>query len=175
MKTIKHTRTTLLIFLLLPLLAVECYDEPFAPKLPQATESGEGMMAAKVNGVVWIAEGGLIGDNPSAMYGDITGRLIFGGDDRSRSSFFTIICDNVHSTGIYYAWGTSTFQDGTTALFKGSWGVCAAQSFNPAEIKITRLDTIEQIIAGTFEFDGICENGDTVKVRQGRFDVTYSY
>jgi len=166
------------MFLLLPLLAVECYDEPFAPKLPQATQTGEGMMAAKVNGVVWIATGGLIGDNPSATYGNITGRLDIGGRYKHNEgiSSMSITVSNVFNETVYYAWGLSTFQDGTRIYFDSpthEW--CQAHRSNPGIVEITRLDTIEQIISGTFDFDGICENGDTVKVRQGRFDVTYSH
>ena len=177
MKTLEHTRTALLIFLLLPLLAVECYDEPFAPKLPEATQTGEGMMAAKVNGVVWIAEGGLIGENPEAEYWKEEGRLTFGGSNRKGKSpsGLSIVLRDVYTPGEYYAWGSDTFIDGTRMIFtgKGSFKNCSPQQSNPGSVTITNIDTIGLIVSGTFEFDGICDNGDTVKIRDGRFDIVY--
>ena len=176
MKTLKNTRTALLTFLLLPLLAVECYDEPFAPKLPEATQTGEGMMAAKVNGVVWEAQGGLIGENPEAFYSHESGNFGIRGTYRAdQVSSMNMAYDNMRTVGEYNLWGNIGQVRGHHIRFNGKFGRCPAVQSNPGKLRITRLDTIEHIIAGTFEFDGICENEDTVKVRQGRFDVTYSH
>lgn len=41
------------------------------------------------------------------------------------------------------------------------------------EIKITTLNKDERIISGTFWFDGVNKNGETVQIRDGRFDVKY--
>jgi hypothetical protein len=41
------------------------------------------------------------------------------------------------------------------------------------ELKITHLDEIKNIISGTFWFDAINNEGEIVKVREGRFDVRY--
>ena len=176
MKTLKLRRTALLIFLLLPLLAVECYDEPFAPELPEATQTGKGTMAAKVNGVVWIAEGGLIGDNPEADYNfHSEGRLRFVGRDRRSDEVSTINIQirDMYDTGIFYAWGGDTFPDGTRMIFRGKGKSYSPERSNPGSVEITHFDTINHIVSGLFSFDGVCENGDTVKVREGRFDIKY--
>ncbi len=45
------------------------------------------------------------------------------------------------------------------------------------QFNITKLDTINRIISGTFEFDAVNEKDDTdtVKIRQGRFDCKFLY
>jgi len=42
------------------------------------------------------------------------------------------------------------------------------------ELKIIFLDTINQIVSGTFWFDALAPDGDTVHIREGRFDREYS-
>jgi hypothetical protein len=42
------------------------------------------------------------------------------------------------------------------------------------QLIITYLDEIKQIVAGTFWFDAIDKNGDTVKVTEGRFDMLFT-
>ena len=49
---------------------------------------------------------------------------------------------------------------------------------NPNNIlTVIKLDTVNQIISGIFQFDAINEDDmtDTVKIREGRFDVTFTY
>jgi hypothetical protein len=44
----------------------------------------------------------------------------------------------------------------------------------PGELRITKLDEINQIAAGTFWFNVVNEKGDIVKVTEGRFDMQYT-
>lgn len=55
-------------------------------------------------------------------------------------------------------------------------------SYNTTEnpnnfLSILKLDTVNQIISGTFQFDAINEDDitDTIKIRDGRFDVKFTY
>lgn len=41
------------------------------------------------------------------------------------------------------------------------------------ELKITKLDTQQKIISGTFWYDAINASGEKVEVREGRFDMRY--
>jgi len=41
-------------------------------------------------------------------------------------------------------------------------------------LTIKKLDIVNQIVSGTFWFNGINSNGDTVRVSDGRFDVRYT-
>jgi hypothetical protein len=52
------------------------------------------------------------------------------------------------------------------------------QQLNPNNfMTILKLDTVNNIISGTFQFDAINENDDTdtIKIREGRFDVKFTY
>lgn len=42
------------------------------------------------------------------------------------------------------------------------------------ELKITKLNTQQRIISGTFWYDAINPKGDIVKIREGRFDMHYA-
>jgi len=46
-------------------------------------------------------------------------------------------------------------------------------SIKTGVLKITRLDLSNSIISGTFWFDAINQAGETVEVREGRFDWNY--
>jgi len=39
------------------------------------------------------------------------------------------------------------------------------------EFTITKLDTVNYIISGTFWFDAVSEDGEVVEIREGRFDI----
>lgn len=42
------------------------------------------------------------------------------------------------------------------------------------ELWIKKLDTVNQIVSGTFWFDAVNANGEKVEVREGRFDMHYT-
>ena len=44
---------------------------------------------------------------------------------------------------------------------------------NRGELRITKFDTINQIVSGTFWFDAKNSSGQIVQVREGRFDMPY--
>lgn len=46
-------------------------------------------------------------------------------------------------------------------------------SAHSGELNLTRLDTINKIVSGTFEFNATNPEGKTVRVTAGRFDVKY--
>jgi len=76
------------------------------------------------------------------------------------SSGFPNIIDNVR-VRITDESGNATFN---------SWRVP-----NPdcGRLNVLRLDTLSRIIAGTFYFDAVNKEGDTIKVTDGRFDLKY--
>ena len=63
----------------------------------------------------------------------------------------------------------------------GRCGTSSGFSFNystyemsPGEFRISKFDTVKQIISGTFWFDAIdTSTGKTVQIREGRFDVPF--
>lgn len=42
------------------------------------------------------------------------------------------------------------------------------------ELRITKLDSIKDIVSGTFWFDGRDTSGNIVRVKEGRFDLRYT-
>ena len=46
---------------------------------------------------------------------------------------------------------------------------------SPGEFKIEYFDSLKQIISGTFWFDAYDTSGKLVQVRDGRFDVQFTY
>ena len=42
------------------------------------------------------------------------------------------------------------------------------------ELWIKKLDSINQIVSGTFWFDAVNSNGQMIEIREGRFDVKYT-
>ncbi|GAC1313319.1 MAG: hypothetical protein NVSMB24_36370 [Mucilaginibacter sp.] len=44
---------------------------------------------------------------------------------------------------------------------------------NPGALKITRLDMVNDILSGTFTFDGVNAAGTVVHITEGRFDIKY--
>lgn len=47
-------------------------------------------------------------------------------------------------------------------------------NLNTGKLQIKKLDTINQIVSGTFWFDGVNTNGQKVEIREGRFDMRYT-
>ena len=47
-------------------------------------------------------------------------------------------------------------------------------NFYTGELYIKKLDTIHQIVSGTFFFDAVNSNGLKTEIREGRFDVRYT-
>lgn len=42
------------------------------------------------------------------------------------------------------------------------------------ELYVKKLDTVNQIVSGTFWFDAVSANGQKVEIREGRFDMRYT-
>jgi hypothetical protein len=51
--------------------------------------------------------------------------------------------------------------------------IYSIDTLQPHFIEVLHLDTINQIISGTFQFDAFTQAGDSIKVRSGRFDLKY--
>jgi hypothetical protein len=168
-------RNILIGLLILPLLAVECYDEPFEPELPPPTREGSNMVACKINGVVWKKRGEMgLDENPSTGYspneesfGFVAARFY-----RGSASRFYVSLSNVIDTGRYYVWGRFGQVPGHHLTFHGQKR-CSAVRENPGMVYISYINDEDHIIAGKFQFQGICDDGDTIEVTDGWFDLKY--
>ena len=96
---------------------------------------------------------------------------------------FELTVDSVHGPGVYYSGPIAanklfvpnniTFQDEKT--FDPAKQIYTSIAPNVTRIVLTRVDTVQHIIAGTFEgrLDVIGYPNNFVSITQGRFDVTY--
>lgn len=181
------------LLLLLPLLSMgKCEREP-APvfKLPAVTQSGANTFGFVIDGRVWQNYGWLPytsgqSDNLKARYSPRYGPKNFGlnAGQVARNVYenFYLSIDSLNSTGTYQASKKNLpgangramrgfiFENNETQtvysyLHKGS----------TATITITKIDTVQHIIAGTFE--GALRQGNDstkfVRITEGRFDVVY--
>lgn len=172
----------LIPFLLLAfiMLTANCCEKDDDPELPPITQTGEDTFGCLVNGEVWIPEGQILYyPEYSILHDQYTGVKFVDIIVRqtSVSGFrFSIPEDSVRVGGINLQKGVGR-ESGVD--YEGDdekkyyWGLESV-----GEFIITNVDTITnevnvtpyRITAGTFWFDLISEEGEIVKIREGRFD-----
>lgn len=181
MKTLNQSlfRHLLLCTCLLVLYACK-KDEDAEPALPPATQEGRNTFGCKVNGQLWVN----------------------GGDDWMAKYYWA---DYIDSSGVFYLGGSSSkanthsevglviehlpFSDIINAPFQckgwyrrviyqnnvSSTNKYITDSIIPGTVTITKFDTINLIVSGTFNFNAKLEGGtETVDVTDGRFDLRFN-
>ncbi|HZY37199.1 MAG TPA: DUF6252 family protein [Mucilaginibacter sp.] len=68
---------------------------------------------------------------------------------------------------------TKSFTPGLAAAGYGDQSNYTTNANATGQLNITHLDTLNQIVSGTFHFNAVSKGGDTVKITNGRFDVHY--
>lgn len=161
-------------------LLVSCKKE--VTELPTATQTGANTFGAKINGVFWAPQG--FGPLPA---NDILEARMAGRDitinARNFSSSpneteFQLTIFNVTAPGTYLLNTNVAHPFGAA-----SYGYYVKRNFTPANewltsstytgrVVITRIDEVNMIVSGTFEFNaGSIYNSDVINVTEGRFDV----
>jgi hypothetical protein len=178
----------LIFTFLLSFIVISCHrsSDNSSPleQLPAATQTGASTAGCLVNGNVLIAKGNFSkiftwGPPIHAnyyFYGGYNFNLSFENQNASDLPNIFISLSNINieegktyplsldlkdETKIY---GYANFSN--TSSFQ-------TNEINKGEITITKFDTKNFIISGTFWFDGINSNGDKVKITEGRFDTKY--
>ena len=186
----------LLLLLLLPLLGMKkCESEPEPVfTLPAVTQSGANTCGFEVDGRVWITYG------VTCYYGAggcAANKLLAGYDTRNRAFYlntwlttpkrresFSLRFDSLKRIGTYQlnadlvpqtsirAVRSLIFTDESEAV-KGYYNL--PQKGGKASITITKLDTVQRIVAGTFggTFQQSLDTTKQVRITAGRFDVKY--
>jgi hypothetical protein len=157
------------------------------PTLPPATQTGENKMGCLIDGEVWephkfpagyplsasypFNETGqmkILGRNTKKAVGDILIRICKDSLLSGRSSFGFYDDSRECSAAVYIV-------DGSNNDYESIPG-------GAGEVIITRFDTIEKIVSGTFYFDayevdyhegGYSLTGNMLEIRDGRFDIEY--
>ncbi|TXK18365.1 hypothetical protein FVR03_24150 [Pontibacter qinzhouensis] len=167
-------------------LLIACED-----KLPKPTQSGSNTFACKLNGKAWIADRGT-GFNTrkfSVWYGYVNppNKQLFISANRiaeGEHSTIQLALEDVKVRGTHYfsfdtgpAPDQMRFQD--HAMYRESKpgnGRYITSSRNTGFVTFTKVDTVNRIIAGVFEFtaENLDGSGQTVRITDGRFDLDYS-
>lgn len=170
---------TLLLFLLLPLLlAASCgkEDDDSTPsdKLPPATMTGENTFGCLVNGEVWLPHTEAFWDSPLSVVHD----TYWVGCDQlkigARKDNPNVGSPNILQSFSINVWCPKLGDNDVQAVFwdNEGCGIYRLDSISPHILKITKLDTINFIAAGTFSFTVINQDcQDTLRITDGRFDA----
>lgn len=165
--------------------------------LPPATAVGANTLGFEIDGRVWTTYGqyctGLFGGNCKNNFLYASSYRFPGGrrklsistslDTHKYHESFELEIDTLRGPGVYSAGLARTFP--ISALGKNLYDPSLTDgnnqyfyvggASNSVRIVLTRVDTVQRIVSGTFEgrLEDISAPGKYVAIRQGRFDVTY--
>jgi hypothetical protein len=174
----------LLLFFLTTFALMSCDKDDDAPQtLPEATQTGRGIFACYVNGKPFIDNSGSPnGISFNCYYQLVNGEYYFGiggqkiVDDLRTVNLFTtaktlaegeflILQENLDGN----AWGAARFN---TQTIGGDESY--TNSEYTGELYITKFDFENRIISGTFSMNiQHPVSGETVEIREGRFDTRF--
>jgi hypothetical protein len=155
------------------------FIEPKPISLPEATQTGANTFGCKVNGEIWVANGNSnYRSIASNAYNVETGGFeVFGYNTKDFEGRTSVRagCNNCFGVGVY------TDFDIYPHYFSGSIGDIDQggghiDTTGSSFVEITRFDLENRIISGTFEYDLYDkENGQKIKITEGRFDLSGVY
>ena len=180
-----------LILILLTTLTLSCCDKDdnkSSSQLPAATTTGANTAGCLVNGQVFLRKGNSqFGPTLSCFYQqDQDGyhlglSIVEKGSNENKSVNISAnplqLIENATYTLAQQTNNGSSYISNFGEFWITSNIVNAIQYTTTAtvtgELKITKLDTQQKIISGTFWYDAINSGGEKVQVRDGRFDMRY--
>ncbi|MCP1385429.1 DUF6252 family protein [Runella salmonicolor] len=147
--------------------------KPKEDLLPAPTTEGLNTFGCKINGKVWIANGIRNDQGPAAKAIEVEFREL------STTTFYLFIHTNA-STKDRVQLSLPKGMVGTNLLeyrYDEPFAIYYDDSFRlftskSGKVVITRLDKVNQIVSGTFEFEGeYIVTKEKVKITEGRFDI----
>lgn len=175
----------LLLLPIIPLWFAACTDDKPEPKpeMPPLTFEGKNTFGCTINGELFTAP--FAGNKAFAEYyyrqfeKDLYGTIVIENKDRNITRGVGMRLDTVvYDTGKYYLdTNAKVGAHGQVVLLKEKHETYYCQKDMYGWLHIQFLDTVRHIVSGTFEFDAVNEknNLDTVKIREGRFDLKFLY
>ncbi|MFC6996037.1 DUF6252 family protein [Rufibacter roseus] len=148
-------------------------------ELPEPTQTGAGIMAARINGKPWQhnSAGGTLGGGSIQVNYYTNGYLhIFGQrQDDYYDNNITLSLSKVTHTGEYTLEEKVTNSYGTLNDYTSNSRSYQTTASTTGTVTITKLDTHSKIISGTFSFraQNRYDPAEFVEVTEGRFDVRY--
>ena len=151
------------------------------PQLPDATQTGANTFGCKINGQIWVSTWTNSGPPVQAQY--YKGYLSLAATKKVNSTVLQSIrwaYQPMYSTGKYYF--KSAPNGGSPGAQFADYinTTCGSYSSNNQDslstyIIITKLDTANRIVSGTFNLLFTSQGCDTLKITDGRFDAKYDY
>ena len=166
-------------------------NKPVNPidQLPPETQTGANTFGCLVNGEVFKPgglqlSGGSLSCVYQLIYRNTTDGYVFGisGGKRGSNSEIKDVGFRLDSTqvieGKTYNLGKQIKGDGYGQYSYygtiGSGTIYQTNDIFKGSVTFKKFDLANQIASGTFWFNAVNPNGDTVKIRDGRFDVRYT-
>ncbi|MFT5157333.1 MAG: hypothetical protein ACI83I_001894 [Bacteroidia bacterium] len=146
------------------------------PSLPQFTRDGKNTLGCYVNGKMFIADyyhtGWGTGYSIEATLSPENELSIYSVDLDMNKSEIELNVIYKDSLGTYkledpIIGNTTSFVDFSFFGGKQFW----VDKNNPGKLTITRIT--DEFVSGTFKFTGVSQEGDTVRITDGRFDVRF--
>ena len=178
----KHNTLWLLLLALCSIFASCKKDKTTEDQLPPATQTGAGTFGCKINGKVYIPKGnsGTGKPNPHIQYDlDLNGQPYLSIEtnrfsESSSTGGVLVIFRNLSTTGYYPININLKYTLGWPEVITN----CGGQSIDTT-VKaygggaITKLDILNHIISGTFDFKYKALQCDTIFISDGRFDIKF--
>ena len=151
-------------------------DNPYG--LPNATQTGAGVFACRINGTNAIAKNdiyhqgggvhndtlGIFGSSPSGRFFNIISLGVYGNLKESVTYNFK---DSIHTFCLFGTDSTCQLIVSVTNTYPKNG------SFILTKLDTTHKNTTQNIISGTFSFKVPISGCDTLNVTDGRFDISY--
>lgn len=165
-----------LLLLLLTTFSLSCCnndnDKPQNPvdQLPPATQTGANTFGCLINGEPFVVSNT---SNQSAIY---QGNLLqisatFENSNSDQSIAFNLLNPlNINET---YTFNNNAYKAGYSYISNNITCIYDFDKTYQGVINFTKIDTINFIVSGTFEFSTITENCQDIKITNGRFDLQY--
>jgi|SRR5690606_34432553 len=166
--------------LILIVLSVSCSkDDPCesADCLPALTTEGKGTIACLIDGKGFQPGGSqFAGPTQQAFYQFLDGGYYFGLSANHRNSKTSIniaLRNQEIEVGAVYQLNVDK-EDSNFGESVYNLSFYQTNQIHTGEITFVKFDKINGIVAGTFWFDAVNEDGEIIEVREGRFDMKYN-
>ncbi|HTM66541.1 MAG TPA: hypothetical protein VL093_09490 [Flavipsychrobacter sp.] len=148
-------------------------DDGSKQQLPPLTQEGKNILACKVNGQVHIYSGKRTTfDDNGVNYDRGIDKVRIAADNSRYNDNIEIILPYIPDSvmvGVRYYFTENEVASGYASYYVGNGSLVYKTSNKSGFIQFNRLD--ENIAAGVFEYIA-CHNNDSIKITEGRFDIT---
>jgi hypothetical protein len=184
----KRPRPLLWSIVILVFLSAGCKKSTVQPrtelsKLPPATQTAQRTFGCLVDGKAFVVKNRSILQGPDIQmnYEFTAGGYYFSISGSNKNPDGSVTSVYLHADSLAVSEGQTLKLIGTLpgqasaryAMLGSVFHQFYTSSASTGELTITKLDAVRGIISGTFNFDCVDENNQTVKITDGRFDTIY--